>query len=142
MALSGYNVAFKISGKTVVGRTQDDLTIAARVKESLTKDDQGDTQREVIGHDVTFKASALMVVSNSDAAKMDRDDVIAIALAKGSSAVVPVTYEATGGDTYGGNAIITNYTESSNASDDATISIDFQITGAFAIVTSGTQSNP
>ena len=142
MALNGYNVAFKISGKTIVGRTQDDLTIAARVKESLTKDDQGDTQREVIGHDVTFKASALMVVANTDAAKLDRDDVIALALAKGTSAVVPVTYEATGGDIYGGNAIITNYTESSNASDDATISIDFQITGTFSPVTSGTQSNP
>lgn len=142
MALSGYNVAFKIGGKTIVGRTQDDLTIAARVKESLTKDDQGDTQREVTGHDVTFKASALMVVNNSDSTKLDRDDVMALALAKGTSAVVAVTYEATGGDTYGGNAIITNYTESSNASDDATLSIDFQITGAFAIVTSGTQSNP
>ena len=134
MALSGYNVAFKIGGKTIVGRTQDDLTIAARVKESLTKDDQGDTQREVTGHDVTFKASALMVVNNSDSTKLDRDDVMALALAKGTNAVVAVTYEATGGSTYGGNAIITNYTESSNASDDATISIDFQITGAFAIV--------
>ena len=44
-AVAGYNIAFKIgtgsSAKTLAGRTQDDLTIAARTKESLTKDDQG-----------------------------------------------------------------------------------------------------
>ena len=43
-----------------------------------------------------------------------------------------MTYETSGGDAYQGTAIITNYSESSNASDDATLSIDFKVTGAFA----------
>ena len=130
--MDGYNITFKIGAKTIVGRTQDDLTIAATVKESLTKDDAGQKNFSVTGHEVTFKVSALMEVTGSGTNKMDRDDVIEQALKTGSAAVIAIHYLATGGDTYGGNAIITNYSESSNASDDATLSIDFKVTGTFA----------
>ncbi len=61
--MEGYNIALKLNGKTIVGRTQDDLTIAAKIKESLTKDDAGETQYSVNGHDVTIKASALAEVN-------------------------------------------------------------------------------
>ena len=47
--VEGYNIALAVDGKTLCGRTQDDLTIAAKVKESITKDDQGETQRQVTG---------------------------------------------------------------------------------------------
>ena len=130
--MDGYNITFKIGTKTIVGRTQDDLTIAATVKESLTKDDAGQKKFSVTGHEVTFKVSALMEVTGSGTNKLDRDDVIEQALKTGSAAVIAIHYLATGGDTYGGNAIITNYSESSNASDDATLSIDFKVTGTFA----------
>ena len=130
--MDGYNITFKIGTKTIVGRTQDDLTIAATVKESLTKDDAGQKKFSVTGHEVTFKVSALMEVTGSGTNKLDRDDVIEQALKTGGAAVIAIHYLATGGDTYGGNAIITNYSESSNASDDATLSIDFKVTGAFA----------
>ena len=130
--MDGYNITFKIGTKTIVGRTQDDLTIAATVKESLTKDDAGQKNFSVTGHEVTFKVSALLEVTGSGTAKLDRDDVIEQALKTGSAAVIAIHYLATGGDTYGGNAIITNYSESSNASDDATLSIDFKVTGTFA----------
>ena len=130
--MDGYNITFKIGAKTIVGRTQDDLTIAATVKESLTKDDAGQKKFSVTGHEVTFKVSALMEVTGSGTNKLDRDDVIEQALKTGSAAVIAIHYLATGGDTYGGNAIITNYSESSNASDDATLSIDFKVTGTFA----------
>lgn len=130
--MDGYNITFKIGTKTIVGRTQDDLTIAATVKESLTKDDAGQKNFSVTGHEVTFKVSALLEVTGSGTAKLDRDDVIEQALKTGSAAVIAIHYLATGGDAYGGNAIITNYSESSNASDDATLSIDFKVTGTFA----------
>ena len=130
--MDGYNITFKIGTKTIVGRTQDDLTIAATVKESLTKDDAGQKKFSVTGHEVTFKVSALMEVTGSGTNKLDRDDVIEQALKTGSAAVIAIHYLATGGDTYGGNAIITNDSESSNASDDATLSIDFKVTGTFA----------
>lgn len=136
--MEGYNIALKLNTKTILGRTQDDLTIAARTKESITKDDQGVTQTAVTGHDVTFKATAfLRLESGSTSTQLDRDDIIALALVTGSSAPIPLVYECSGGTKYGGNAIITGYSESSSADADAeaTISLDLKITGAFAVVT-------
>lgn len=135
--VEGYNISLTIGGKTLLGRTQDDLTIAAVVKESITKDDAGVMQRSVVRHDVSFKVSALLSLNGTTTTQLDRDDVIALALATGSGAVVAVVYTCTGGDAYGGNAIITGYSESSSADPDSdtTVSLDLQITGDFAIVT-------
>jgi hypothetical protein len=135
--VEGYNIALNINSKTVLGRTQEDLTISAVVKESITKDDNGVTQRSVVRHDVTFRVAALLSLNETgQTTKLGRDDVIALALATGSTAVVPVQYLCQGGDTYGGNAIITGYSESSSADADAdtTLSLDLQITGAFSKV--------
>ena len=43
--MEGYNIALKVNGKTLAGRTQDDLNIAAKTKDSLTKDDKGTLMR-------------------------------------------------------------------------------------------------
>ena len=133
----GYNISLTIGGKTILGRTQEDLSIAAVTKTSITKDDAGVQQESVVRHDVTFKVSALLSLdSETTHTKLDRDDVIALALQTGSSAVVAVQYLCTGGDTYGGNAIITGYSENSSGEvdSDTTISLDLKITGGFAIV--------
>lgn len=132
--VQGYNVALKIGDKTILGRTQDDLTIAASIKESQTKDDAGSKQYAVVGQEVSFKCSALIDVSGGDASTMDRDSLIALALEVGEDAEFDVTYEADEGDAYEGVGIITNYAESSNASDDATLSVDIKITGDFTKV--------
>lgn len=132
----GYNIALQIGGKTIIGRTQDDLTIAARTKESITKDDNGNRNVSIVGHDVSFSCQGLIdVTSSSDATKINRDDVIELALKTGSAAIVAVRYTTTSGDTYRGNAVITNYTESSNSEDDATFGLDLQVTGTFSKVT-------
>ena len=135
--IEGYNISLSIGGKTILGRTQDDLSIAAVTKTSITKDDQGVQQEKVVRHDVTFKVSALLSINAAnESTQLDRDDVIALALAKGDSAIVAVLYSCTGGDTYGGNAIITGYSESSSAEvdSDTTLSLDLKITGDFAVV--------
>ena len=131
--VEGYNISLQINNKTILGRTQDDLSISAVVKQSITKDDEGVMQRSVVRHDVTFSVNALLSLNGEDTTQLDRDDVIALALATGSSAIIPVKYLCTGGDTYGGNAIITGYSESSGADPDAdtTLSLDLQITGDF-----------
>lgn len=137
--VEGFNISLTIGGKTVLGRTQEDLSISAVTKTSITKDDQGVQQETVVRHDVTFKVSALMDFNSGTGTptKLDRDDVIALALQTGDAAKVAVQYLCTGGDTYGGNAIITGYTESSSAEvdSDTTISLDLRIVGDFAIVT-------
>ena len=127
--VAGYNIAFKIGGSTLAGRTQDDLTIAARTKESLTKDDQGATQSSINGHDITFRATGLVDVTGGTNI-LDRDDIIEDVLKTGSSAILAFTYTTTGGKVLSGNCVITNYSESSNAEDDATYTIDLRTTGA------------
>lgn len=135
--VQGYNIAFKIGGKTLCGRTQDDLTVAARLTESITKDDAGDTQVTVSGHDVSFSASGLVEVGNTTATKLDRDDLMEQAMKKGSAATIACTYEAASGDTYSGNVIMTQFRESSNASDVATWTADFRVSGSFTKTGSG-----
>lgn len=135
--VEGYNIAFKIGGKTFCGRTQDDLTIAARLTESITKDDAGDTQVTVSGHDVTFSASGMVEVGNTTASKMDRDDMLEQALKKSSAAPIAFTYQAQGGDTYTGNCIMTQYRETSNATDIATWQADFRVSGSMTKSGSG-----
>lgn len=130
--MEGYNIALQVNGKTLAGRTQDDLSISAVTKESLTKDDKGNAQQKVTGHNVTFKASGLMDNTTGEATKLTRDEVIAMSLLTGDDAVIPVRYGAEGGKIYGGNAIITGYTESTNAQGEATYGLDLTISGEFA----------
>lgn len=136
--VEGYNISITLggTGKTVLGRTQEDLNIAAVTKTSITKDDAGVQQEKVVRHDVTLKVTALMSFNGTSATTIDRDDVIALALATDSSAVVAVQYLVTGGNTYGGNGIITGYSESSSAEldSDTTLSLDVKIIGGFAVV--------
>lgn len=134
--MEGYNIALKVNGKTLAGRTQDDLNIAAKTKESMTKDDKGNANEVVTGHDVTFKAAGLMDNSTTTGTtKLTRDEVMALALLTGDAAKVEVKYGADGGKIYGGNAIITGYSESTNAQGEATYGLDLKISGEFKEVT-------
>lgn len=133
--MEGYNIALKVNGKTLAGRTQDDLNIAAKTKDSLTKDDKGNANETVTGHDVTLKAAGLMDNTAGGATKLTRDEVIALSLLTGDDAKVAVKYGADGGKIYGGNAIITGYSESTNAQGEATYGLDLKISGAFTEVT-------
>ena len=130
----GYNISLSIGGYTVLGRTQEDLNITAKVKESITKDDAGVTQRKVTGHDATFKVTSLLSITEtgSPAGAKDRDNFLALALAKGDSAKVAIVYTCTGATTtLYGYAIITGYSESSSADPDSdtTMTLDLQVVG-------------
>ena len=127
MAVAGYNIAFKVDEATLAGRTQDDLTIAARISERLTKDDEGNAQVSVNGQDITFRCTGLVVVSDEELEEMiHRDNMIRIIL---NSSSIPFTYIMPGGRTLSGNVVAVNYGESSNASDDATWTMDFRVVG-------------
>lgn len=131
--LKGYNIALQINSKTVLGRTQEDLTISAIIKESITKDDEGETQIEVVSHDVSFKVAALAALSSGSSTQttLSRDEVIDQALKTGDAAKVPVKYVGDTGAAYTGTAVITNCTESSQAeaTSDVNLSIDLKLVG-------------
>lgn len=129
--VEGYNIAFKPNNKTLAGRTQDDLTITPTIKESMTKDDQGNKQSMVIGQEVTFAAQGLVEVSTTGTtSKLTRDDMIELALKTGSSAIIPFVYTCAGGASYSGNCVCTGYTESSNSEDTASWTMNFKVSGA------------
>ena len=132
MALEGYNIAFRLkvgnSYLTLAGRTQDDLTIAARTKESLTKDDAVTPQVAVTGQDITFRATGLVDLTSETA--ITRDTLLGYALQTSSSAVFEFQYATNGNDLLSGDCVITNFSESSNASDDATLTVDFRVVGS------------
>ena len=130
--MEGYNVALKVGEKTLVGRTQDDLTISALTKESITKDKKGNKISVITGHDVSFRCAGIMEVSaEGEATKLMRDDIIEMSLKTGKEAEIEVTYGPEGGAIYGGKAVITGYSESTSAEGDATYSLDLKISGAF-----------
>ena len=129
MAVAGYNIAITFSPAhfTLAGRVQDDLSIAARVQERLTKDDAGETQVAVLGRDITFRATGLVQINGQG---LDRDWMISTAQrVSGSFAELDFTYVCPNGGTLSGYCVVTNYSESSNASDDATWTMDFRVVG-------------
>ena len=119
--MEGYNISTTINGKTILGRTQDNLTITAKIKESLTKDDAGVTRKRVTGHDAKITANGLCILdtASAQATKLDRDNVLELVLKTGDDAVFPVVYGATDSDKYNGAAIISDFSEDSNSSADA-----------------------
>lgn len=135
--VAGYNIGIMLGGKYVYGRTDEDFTSTANVKESITKDDQGSTRRVVIGHDATMSITAIVDTSPEDSSKMSRDDVMELGLKKGSEAVVAFKYLCAGGKTISGNAIVTSVKETSSAAADnsASIQIELQSTGDYAFDT-------
>lgn len=136
----GYNIALKLGTKTCLGRTQEDLSVAPTVKDSITKDDQGQKRYSVTGQEVTFKVSGLVTFddSTSTTTTLDGDDLMDQSLKTGSAAEIPaVYYRGTNGASYQGTVIMTGYTESSNAEDEASYTADFKVTGAFTKVTGG-----
>lgn len=137
----GYNFFFKFNNKRIAGVTQDDIDIQPLTKESLTKDDQGATQFEVVGHTIDITVAGLIDIdgsgsgSGSGGTKLHADDLIALGLAKGASAKVPCTYVRGGGRAYSGTAVCNGYSESTNAEDFGSFSLKFRISGNLTAAT-------
>ena len=72
----GYNFFFTWNGKKIAGVTDDNLQITPNVKESLTKDDQGDSQSEVVGQGIEITVNGLIYKNEvSETQKLDLDDL-------------------------------------------------------------------
>ena len=134
--IPGYNIALKLGTKTLIGRTQEDLTVTPTVKESITKDDNGQKQFSVTGQEVTFSVSGLMEYDSSvGTTKLDSNALLEQSLKTGSAAEMTAVYDrGTNGDNYTGTVIMTGYSESTNSEDDGTYTADFKVTGAFTKV--------
>ena len=129
MATLCYNIRLQIGGKTLIGVTQDDLSISAVTKESITKDNEGVKQKKITGHDITFKVAGICDMVGGSTTVLDNDDLISMAYATGDSAKVDINYLRSDGAEYEGVAVITGYSESAPADpdSDATYSLDLKV---------------
>ncbi len=127
--MEGYNIAVKIGGKTIIGRTQDDLDISANVKTSLTKDDAGVTQKKVTGHTITGTMSAISEVTAGSTTQLSREECLDMVLA--TDTTYAITYQAGTGAVYSGTIIFTKFSESSDAAadNDASFSLGYEVIG-------------
>lgn len=135
--IAGYSIIFKLNDKLIAGDTSSSLDIAAKVKESLTKADKGNTQRDVTGHDVTFSTGGVMQLLEAEekTASLDADDLMELALRSGTAAKIPFIYSRGGLKSYKGTMIITSYNETTDAEGNATYSLNCSVSGELTPVT-------
>ena len=137
----GYNFIFTWGGKKIAGVTDDQLQITPNVKESITKDDEGATQSEIIGQGVEITVNGLCYKNaQNETTKLDEDDLIALNLKKGDSAKINFVYTRGSGRVYTGQAIPNGYSESSNSEDYANFSQNFKVIGNMVPQGSGSGS--
>ena len=113
--IKGYNIRFKLNSKKCLGETSGSFKITPNVKESLIKDDEGKTQRQVDGYKSTFTINGTcMVNASGETTQLDISDLRAAVKA---GEAIPFIYGGlTSGDaTENGNMLITDYSEDSDS---------------------------
>lgn len=132
----GYNIILKLNSKKVVGVTSNSFGIKPKIKESIIKDDVGNSQSENFGYDADFSISGLMAVNEAadEAGYLDITDLRAAAKA---GTLLPFVYGgfAVGAATESGNLIITDYKEDTDSENVGTYSVSCKLSGA---MTAGT----
>lgn len=121
--IDGYNVAFKVGTKDFIAVTNHNFDLTMKEKTSITKDDQGTEKTRITGHSVAFSVEGISETDGTSTTKLDRDAIIALALAKS-----PITYvySAGGAKSYTGTAVITSYSEKSGADDELTYTLNIK----------------
>lgn len=122
----GYNIRLKSGTKTFMGVTSEDMTVTPNYRESITKDNAGQTQRVKTNVDFTFAVSGL-VGFTSEGTKMDSADMIDNLLSD-ELTLIDFVY-TTPNHTLSGQCFITSYSESSDSENEATYTLNLQSSG-------------
>lgn len=127
----GFNIILKLDGKKVQGVTSNGFGIKPKIKESLIKDDLGNSQSENFGYDADFTISGLMVVNETEDATT-YIDIVALRTATKLGTILPFVYGgfASGDAIETGNLIITDYKEDTDSENVGTYSVSAKLTGA------------
>lgn len=121
----GYNTLVKAGGNTFAGVTQDDFSLSAEMKESITKADAGSKRTKIVRVPASITVAGLCS-TDSGSTVNDREAIIDLVLAKAS---VAITYLVETGLTYSGTGYLTGYKESTAADPDTdpTYSVEISI---------------
>lgn len=128
--LIGYNFYFQYGGKKIAGVTDDQIQITPKTKESLTKDNAGTEDSEIVGHGVEISVNGLCYKNGeNETAALDLDDLMELNLKKGDAAKLTFVYTRSTGKAYTGTCIPNGYTESTNSEDFGGFSQNFKVIG-------------
>lgn len=122
--INGYNILFKQGDKLFAGTTSNTFSLTPKVKESLTKEDEGTTNKVVTGYDSEFSVEGVMELNEEEqkTERLDREDIIRLAKA-GEALDFVYGNPAPGSVVQKGKMIITSYSETTNADGEATYSL-------------------
>jgi len=122
----GYNTLVKAGNNTFAGVTQDDFSLSAEMKESITKADAGTKHTKIVRVPANITVAGLCSTDSSSSTVNDREAIIDLVLAKAS---VAITYVVETGLTYSGTGYLTAYKESTAADPDTdpTYSVEISI---------------
>jgi predicted secreted protein len=126
--INGFDIVFTamVAGtkKLFAGTKTNSFNINPRVKESITKEDRGTTNKKITGYDTEFGVEGVMEINSEEekTKRVDREDIIDLV-----TAGEPLEYvygDATPGNTVRkGKMVITAYSESTDAEGEATYSL-------------------
>lgn len=126
--INGFEIIFQaeIGGqkKLFAGTTSNTFSINPKVKESITKEDKGTTNKKITGYDTEFTVEGVMEINEEEekTTRLDVHDIIALV-----TAGEPVDYvyggTAEGDKIYKGKMVITAYSETTDAEGEATYSL-------------------
>lgn len=128
-SINGYDIIFQaeVGGqkKLFAGTKSNNFSLNPKVKESITKEDRGTSNKKITGYDTEFTVDGVMEI-NEEAEKtirLDRNDVIDLVMA-GDPLDFVYGNTAPGNIVYKGKMVITNYSESTDAEGEATYSLN------------------
>lgn len=127
----GYNFALKLGDKILVGRQSENFSLKPKVKQSITKEDQGNSNSSITGYDATFSITGVMMKGTGDTlTKLDSDAILEAAMKKGDEAKLPFVWERSTLKSYQGQCIITDYAENTDSENEGTYNLSLQVVGA------------
>lgn len=128
-AINGYDIIFsaEVGGqkKLFAGTKSNSFSINPKVKESITKEDKGTSNKKITGYDTEFGIEGVIEI-NEEAEKtkrLDRNDIIDLVMT-GDPLDFAYGDPAPGNTIYKGRMVITAYSESTDAEGEATYSLN------------------
>ena len=120
-SINGYDIIFQAvvgeQKKLFAGTKSNNFNLNPKVKESITKEDKGTSNKKITGYDTEFTVDGVMEINEAEekTKRLDRNDVIDLVMAG----------DPTPGHTaYKGKMVIPGYSESTDAEGEATYSLN------------------
>ena len=128
-SINGYDIIFQAvigeQKKLFAGTKSNNFNLNPKVKESITKEDKGTSNKKITGYDTEFTVDGVMEINEAEekTKRLDRNDVIDWVMA-GDPIEFVYGNPAPGNTAYKGKMVITGYSESTDAEGEATYSLN------------------